>query len=106
MVVEGHIPELEFEIFRHCVKDLDANFKTKSLEELTASLCSQVKYGVSLPARVIYEIYAHGVNYSNTYVAMDNQENGSRVKFKSRGQNDIIAYTDETLKKLGFKNSA
>jgi hypothetical protein len=104
-LAQNSIPELEFEIFRHRMKKLDASFKTKSLEDMIFLLCSEVRYGVSLPARVIYQIYAHAANHSNSYVAMDNQDNGSRVKLKSRGQNNIIADTEKVLKELGFENS-
>ncbi|MEK6917596.1 MAG: hypothetical protein AABW51_01485 [Nanoarchaeota archaeon] len=96
-------PDFEFEIFRHGIKDLDENFKTKSLEDLVKAICPKIKSSVSLPARVIYTLYFHGNNGGNPYTSKYSGEKWEpAVNFKSTGQNILLAYPLEFLEQLGL----
>jgi len=91
-------PLIKFDIFRHGITEIQKKYKTRSLEELVRDLSKTTKFMVSLPFRVIFEIYKSTDGFSGSryegeyYLAL--------TRFNSSTINDLIANPEYTLEKM------
>lgn len=92
-------PDMEFEFFRHGIRELLKNYRTKPLEELVENIAPTVNFHLSLPSRVAWKIYQADNEFSSRY---EGPSFSNCTQFSSSGANAMLAYPEDTLRKLGF----
>ena len=87
--------EQTYEIFRHGIYRLERDFVTKSTEDLLEKLTKSTRFMISLPFRIILDLYA-----SRLFGEYQEQEKSCRtyVRLDSGPLNFLLAYPEETLK--------
>lgn len=97
--------EITFEIFRHGVKELMSELKYKDVKLLFKELSKSTKFMMSLPFRVVFDIYASGKCSHQKETLSPSCSNsrhqhshGSYARIDSGALNALLAYPEETLK--------
>jgi hypothetical protein len=85
--------EIKFEIFRHGIKKLQSDYIEKDIEILFKKLADSTKFMISLPFRVIFDIYISG----KCSRQKGNEKHDSYTRIDSSPINALLAYPEETL---------
>jgi len=88
-------PEIKFDVFRHGIKNIQKDYINKSLEEMVKDLASSIKYAISIPFSLIFEIYTQEENLL-TY-RYDGDFYDKLSSLTSKGLNKLIQNPEELI---------
>jgi len=88
--------KIKFDIFRHGLRNLQKKFKAETNETLLMELAKSTKFMISLPFRVIFDLYM-----SEDSPRYDGTRYDTMTRVYSSTLNNLLAYPKDTLKSFG-----
>lgn len=93
-------PKIRFEVFRHDIRKIQENYKKKKLEDLIEGLSQSIKFSLSLPFSLIFQIYCDNNKFTCRH---DNEQTYKTLtRLNSSGLNNFLAYPEDTIKSFGL----
>jgi hypothetical protein len=92
-------PIIRYDIFRHNLKNLHRDYSNKSLDELVSDLTNSIKYSLSLPFSLVFELYSKENKFCARY---DGEGYNKCGRINSSGLHTLLAYPEEVIKELGL----
>lgn len=92
-------PEIRYNIYRHGVKGLEKNYFGKSLESLIYDLSSSIRFMISMPFELIFEIYSNKSGLTSRY---EGDKYSTLTRLNSSSINKAIAKPLDFLKELNL----
>jgi len=93
-------PRIRFEIFRHDIRKIQENYKKKNLESLIGGLSQSIKFSISLPFSLVFQIYCDNNKFTCRH---DNELTyNTLTRLNSSGLNNFLAYPRETIESFGL----
>jgi len=103
------LPTINFDLFRHRIKNLDKSYKQTDLEELIRNLSHNIGFMISIPFSVAYAIYDNAsipYDINPSPFPFTSRYEGKAyswcTQFRPRGINNLLAYPEKTFEKLGL----
>jgi hypothetical protein len=92
-------PKIFFDIFRHGVRGMQKKYKDRGIEDLVEDLSSTIKFSLTLPFSVIFEVYSQDNNFNYRY---DGGRFDSLTGLNSSTLNEFLAYPEKALTRFGL----
>lgn len=93
-------PRIRFEIFRHDIRKIQENYKKKNLESLIEGLSNSIKFSISLPFSLVFQVYCDNNKFTCRH---DNEMTYKTLtRLNSSGLNNFLAYPEDTIKEFGL----
>jgi len=91
-------PTILFDVYRYGFSGIQSKYNLKKLDDLVRDLAKNTKFMVSMPFSLIFQIYKNENTLTSRY---EGPAAAPHTRFLSRGINELLAYPEQTLGKIG-----
>lgn len=100
--LDQKFPEIRYNIYRHGVKEVENNYFGKSLDSLISAFSSSIKFMISMPFELIFEIYSNKSDLTSRY---EGEKYSKMTRLNSSSLNKALADPNRFLEDLDLDPS-